>query len=228
MDQQSSGPAQVSGRLTFALSPLQPPLPIRPGENRTFLLPPRVTPRLRTLVESLSPERYCLESIVNSVSQPAIPGRDFGSFMKEVFPLPDATLIDSFSSERMEFLMRLAGHIVELSWGFKIYPPKEVTDDPSVLKSDQVLGKLSDTKWWLQFADGTEEMLSFAELLVLTYQLIQLRAKFDELRKKGPMQGGDIQITFGVPIYEILQPEYAKNLLSKVTLEGVKPSGNHD
>ena len=71
--------------------------------------------------------------------------------------------------------MRLAGHIAELSWDFKIYPPKEVTDDPSVLKSDQVLAKLSDTKWWLQFADGTEEMLSFAELLVLTYQLIQLR-----------------------------------------------------
>ena len=56
---------------------------------------------LRTLVESLSAERYCLESMVNSVSQPAIPGQDFGSFMKEVFPLPDATLIDSFGSERI-------------------------------------------------------------------------------------------------------------------------------
>ena len=31
--------------------------------------------------------------------------------------------------------MRLAGHIVELSWGFKIYPPREVTDDPSVLRA---------------------------------------------------------------------------------------------
>ena len=124
--------------------------------------------------------------------------------------------------------MRLAGRIVAVSWGFKIYPPREVTDDPSVLKSDQVLRKLSDTKWWLQFADGTEEMLSFAELLVLAYQLIQLRAKFDDLRKKGPTPGGDIQITFSVPIYEILQPEYAKSLLSKLIFEGVKPAGNHD
>ena len=97
--------------------------------------------------------------------------------MKEAFPLPDATLMNSFGSERMEFLMRLAGHIVAVSWGFKIYPPKEVTDDPSVLQSDQLLRKLSDTKWWLQFADGTEELLSFAELLVLTYQLIQLRVR---------------------------------------------------
>ena len=139
--------------------------------------------------------------------------------MKETFPLPDAKLMASISSERMQFLTKLAGHIVELSWGYKIYPPKEVTDDHSVLKSDQIIQILSGTKWWLRFADGTEEMLSFAELLVLIYQLIHLRLKFDELRKMGPMQGGDIQITFGVPIYEICNRSMRGTCWAKLLLK---------
>ncbi|NLX98532.1 MAG: hypothetical protein GXY83_20425 [Rhodopirellula sp.] len=56
--------------------------PLEPGERRRYLYPPFVTAELRSLVQSLSPERYRVAITANGRTGVAIPGDVFGEFVQ--------------------------------------------------------------------------------------------------------------------------------------------------
>lgn len=122
------------------------------------------------------------------------------------------------TDERMKLVAGLIGHIVNLGQQFKIYPPAEVTREPGILKSDEVAEKLAGTKWWLSLADGEEELLSFTELMVLSYELAMIQIQM--LKNQGG-ESGKIEIDLRVNLAELMAPEHVKILLSKLRLEGI-------
>jgi len=129
---------------------------------------------------------------------------------------------DDLPPDRMDLVLDLVRHVFNLGRGFKVYAPKEVTDNPSILKSDEVVSRLANSKFWLRFVDGREEMLSLAELLTLTYNLICVRAQMDEVNQRG-IASGTVQLNFCFAVQEIMKPDHAKQLLTKITFERVRP-----
>jgi hypothetical protein len=124
------------------------------------------------------------------------------------------------TQERMNVITSLIWQVVKAKRGFKIYPPWEVTSDPSILRSDEIMDRLADSKWWLRLADGREELLSLPELLALTYNLLTVKHQSEQAKKRGPQKvKGKMRLTFAV--HRLMTPDIAKTLLGKVILEGM-------
>jgi hypothetical protein len=120
----------------------------------------------------------------------------------------------------MEAIADLVGQIVQHGGGFKVYPPKEITNDPAILEADDVIDRLADAKFWLRLGDDTEELLTLPELLALTYSLLAIRKQFSQaLKDKKPK--GAIQMNVGVDVAEMMKPANAWALLQRVNFEGV-------
>lgn len=120
------------------------------------------------------------------------------------------------SPEQHQRISELVGQIFELSRGFKIFPPREVTDDPAVLSDQFISERLMDTKWWLRFQDGSEEMLSYSELLALVYQLRDIKRQLDQAKSN------DVRIKCEFAMKHLLEPDAAIDLLASLDLEGVE------
>jgi len=120
--------------------------------------------------------------------------------------------------KQMQRVINLVGQIFELGRAFKVYPPKEVTDNPSVLKDQFVSEKLMDTKWWLRFHDGEEALLDFPEILALVHQLREVRR---QLETSG-VQSGNVKVSFEFAMKHLLEPDTAIKLLNSLDLEGIE------
>jgi hypothetical protein len=129
----------------------------------------------------------------------------------DVFLLPE---------ERMAVVAKLVGSIVQSGREFTLYPPKEVTSDPAVLKSPEIVSRLAKAKWWLRIDDGTEEILTLPELVGLLYNLLAARRQLDDVKRRAKTKGSvSIGITFDAA--KLMTPESVRNLLGKVNLEGL-------
>jgi hypothetical protein len=85
-------PAQVNAtgrRFPFSLPEGERVGPLRAGETRTYLYPPAWLPGMRSLVQSLSPERYHVAITINGREAVAIPGPVFGAFVERRFGAGD-------------------------------------------------------------------------------------------------------------------------------------------
>lgn len=191
--------------------------PLKVGESRVYLCPPVWMKDIQSVVQSLSPERYRIQIRMDGKTETAVPGSHIGEFIQRKFA---ETPRFEIPKDRLQLVMNIAGNAVQLQKAFKIYPPKEVLARPEVLCSDAIIEELADTKWWLKFADGREEILSLPELIALTYNLIQIRIQFDEARLHG-FKGGNLSIKFHLAINELMTPEVVKMLFEKMALEGL-------
>jgi hypothetical protein len=112
----------------------------------------------------------------------------------------------ALTEERLRFLIDLVGDVVRLGKAFKAFPPAELTRDPGLLDRDDAAARLVGTKWWLRFADGGEQVLTFPELMVVTHNLIAMMT-----------QTG----TFAMSVPNLMSPETVRFLLGKLDLEGL-------
>ncbi len=125
------------------------------------------------------------------------------------------------TEERIQVISSVISQVVKAKGGFKIFPPREVTSDPSILQSDRIITRLADSKWWLRLADGREELLTLPELLALTYNLLTVKQQAERAKKRGPQKAkGKMRLTFAV--HRLMTPDIAKTLLGKVILEGMR------
>lgn len=104
---------------------------------------------------------------------------------------------------------------------FAVHPPQKLIDNMSLLNADTVVDELKDTVFVVVFQDGDATMLSFPELLAFVFNLIVLEVQGTELgrmvRAAAPSGPREYQISFRFSMKEIMAPEMAKMLLSKVS-----------
>ncbi len=127
---------------------------------------------------------------------------------------------DDLSQGRLQRILDIVGWIVQQNQPFKVILPREVMNDRSILRGDDVLDRLRGTEWSLRLADGREEALSFTEMMVTAYNLYLLRGRLQELRSQGGDPANGFDISFKVDVPQIMTPEEVKSLLSKLELEG--------
>jgi hypothetical protein len=120
------------------------------------------------------------------------------------------------TEERLRSLIALVGEIVEQGKTFKVFPPAEVTQDPDVLDRNDAAAKLLGTKWWVRFADGGEQLLTFPELMIVTHNLI---AVMTQVRQRE--QAGENASPVSISVPNLMSPETVRFLLSKLEMEGV-------
>jgi len=123
----------------------------------------------------------------------------------------------------MQLILDLVGWIVQQNQPFRVFPPREVMSDRSILRGDDVLDRLRGTQWRLSLADGRHEVLSFTEMMVTAYNLFHLRGRLQELQGQGGDPANGFDISFNVDLSQIMTPEGVKALLSKLELEGSAP-----
>ena len=54
----------------------------------------------------------------------------------------------SLSEKRQQALADLVSRVVQSGGAFTLFPPREVTSDPSVLESMSIVDRLASSKWW--------------------------------------------------------------------------------
>src|SRR5262245_51998618 len=124
------------------------------------------------------------------------------------------------SDERVDTLIEFVRHIVQDRRGFKVFPPREVRNDPAILQSEKVAERLENSQWWLRIDDGQEEVLTLPELLVFVHNLSLIRAKVEKARA-GKKRSGIVSISVAFDVAELLKPTNTNSLLASVKLEGI-------
>ena len=124
------------------------------------------------------------------------------------------------SEERIAVISNLVSRIVYHACGFSIHPPKALTDDPGVLKADDVIERLADSKFWLQLGDDAEELLTLPELLALAYNLYSIRNQLHKA-KHDLKANGAVRLSVNFDVAEMMNPANAKPLLSSIKFEGI-------
>ena len=105
---------------------------------------------------------------------------------------------------------------------FKVYPPLEVIEDPTVVASDDVVERLKDKQFQVVFNDETSEILSLAELIMFTENLIFVAIQMQELTLKARsynVERANFTIQSNVFPHRMLMPELVKLLFTKINLE---------
>jgi hypothetical protein len=138
--------------------------------------------------------------------------------------LPDVPgLEQDLTDDQMRRITDVVKLVVTTRCTFKIYPPREIVEEPAVLRADDVVERLLHTKWWLAFNDGREELVSFPELIALTYQLVVVNAVVEEMQREMQSKGetnSTVDIDAGFNLWELLQPDMARSLLRRLCIEG--------
>ena len=209
---------EIGRRYGFSLPRGETDRPLEAGGTRTFLLAPAFTQNILTAIRSDSPGRHSIQITLDGKEESAIPEPALLEFMTRRFPvLPSQFQI---SKDQLHKISNLIGYIVESASGYKVFPPREVIDDPAVLQRGDIVDRLADTKWWLRFKDGREEILTLVELMCLTYEMIAVKIQLDEAREQGGLTG-EINVSFKLPVEQIMTPDGVRTLLSKIELEGI-------
>jgi hypothetical protein len=114
--------------------------------------------------------------------------------------------------------------------GFKVYPPQVILDDPDIVNSDDVIDKLADARFRVEFEDGASEVLTMPELMVFTHQQIVIKLQMDEflqqLDKSGVQQTVQASLNTTFAVEQIMHPELVKVLFSKIGFEATSCDGD--
>jgi hypothetical protein len=76
---------QTAGSFNFSLPLGHKKGPIKPGHRRLYALSVCIMPQVKSLVESLSSERYYIRATIDGEQEVGIPGNEFGEFVGSVF-----------------------------------------------------------------------------------------------------------------------------------------------
>jgi hypothetical protein len=134
-------------------------------------------------------------------------------------------LQDDLTDDQLQRIVDLVELLGTTPCNFKIYPPREVVDDPAVLSSPDVTERLLQSKWWLALDNGREELLTFPELLALIHQLLALVKQIEAAQAEMGATGAtdaEIAIEASFNLFELLQPESAQYLLGRLRMEGME------
>jgi hypothetical protein len=206
---------EVGRSLCFAPAAGQSDGPLDSGAERVYLLPPEWTEQMRSLVQSLSPERYGIEITVDGKKDKAIPGPHWGAFVQRKFePSPK-----DFTQTQVQRIRKIVEKVITLNGPFQIFPPKEVTDDPTVLSAPSISRKLLHTHWWIRFQDGDEEIVGYHDLLAITYDLRAIKQRMKRAMQSA--EQGRVTFTHNLPVSLLLQPTIAQALVRSLTLNGM-------
>jgi len=125
------------------------------------------------------------------------------------------------SKKRMERLLALIFKraTTQAENTFVVHPPTILLQHPEVATSDDVVEKLRDSIFEIVFQDGDYEMVTLAELMVFTYQLIFLAAELPRVSnalKEGDVGEATVNLSVKFSETQLMQPEMVKALLSKI------------
>ena len=126
------------------------------------------------------------------------------------------------SKEEMDTLMELVHKRVTSQAGnrFAVHPPRKLLDRPGIADAENVIEELKDSVFVVVFQDGTTNMLSLVELIILTYNLIVMAHQHVQasriIEATNPSGRTTVQITFQFSIPELMRPEMVKALLEKI------------
>ena len=138
--------------------------------------------------------------------------------------LPDVPGLDQdLTDDQLRRITDMVKSVITTRCYFKVFPPREVVEEPAVLRADDVVERLLHTKWWLAFNDGREELVSFPELIAMTYQLVMVNAVVEEMQRDMQSKGetdGTVDIDASFNLWELLQPDMARSLLRRLSIEG--------
>lgn len=99
-----------------------------------------------------------------------------------------------------------------------------------MVNSDDVIDKLADARFRVEFEDGASEVLTMPELMVFTHQQIFLKLQMDEflqqLDKSGVQQSVQASLNTTFNVEQIMHPELVKVLFSKIGFESTASEGN--
>src|SRR5262249_55577463 len=103
---------------------------------------------------------------------------------------------------------------------FAVHPPRKLLERPEIAKSDKVIEELEDSVFVVAFQDGTARMMSLAELMVFTYNLLMLAYQSMEvvqMMQAVPSPGPrGVSVRFTMSIEEVMRPALVKALLEKI------------
>ena len=117
--------------------------------------------------------------------------------------------------DRMQLIKSLLEKRISKRMTFRVTAPPEYTQDPSVVVRDGLVENLSGTQWKLDFSDGTQETLEFAELMVLTYNLT---VAFSEIKRHQQPGMPALNLRLQFTISEIMTDAVCREVLGKLTL----------
>ena len=127
----------------------------------------------------------------------------------------------SLSDERQRALAELVSRVAQAGGGFMLFPPREVTSDPTVLESMSIVDRLAGSKWWLRLDDGGEELLTLADLVAFLHNLEAMKSRAGTAKRPGKKKA-DAGVQFNFDAAKLMQPDTVCVLLSKVSLQGLK------
>lgn len=130
------------------------------------------------------------------------------------------------SKERMGVVSDLIHRrlTTEVECSFAIHPPQHVVDNPQLLSGEVNPEDLGDHKFKVVFQNGTQETLSFVELMVLTYQLVFLAVQMGDIAEKltkGGFGETTVQLNTTIDVPAIMAPGMVEVLLSKIELSPI-------
>lgn len=129
------------------------------------------------------------------------------------------------SREDMPLVSRIVSMRLQPPAGmrFRVYPPKQVQDDPSCLDSDDPAKVLDETVWRIRFQNGLVFDVSFPQLMAITYQLrayIPERNKIADQIARGSRRGAS-RVRVKMKLAEIMDPSQVKELLASLKIDGI-------
>lgn len=95
---------------------------------------------------------------------------------------------------------------------FKLFAPSCVVEDPEIILRPGVIDALRDTKWWLRYTDGEEELLTLTQLMCLTYMVIYIAQA-----RRGNVPAADAQFSLD----EVMQEPVVQALLLRLDIENI-------
>lgn len=140
-------------------------------------------------------------------------------FTKKV-PEPQKT--EDLSPDEMNIVMDLIHKraTTQRENTFAVHPPQKLIDNPQIATSDSVIDELSDSVFVVAFQDGVSQMLTLPQLLAFVYNLIVLEQTHNEvgrmMQAANPPNERIIKVNYQFSVTDIMRPEMAKAILSKV------------
>jgi hypothetical protein len=113
---------------------------------------------------------------------------------------------------------------------FAVHPPKKLLDRPEIVRSENIVAELENSVFNVVFQDGANRMMTLAELIFFTFNLIFMRQQMieiGEMLRSMPSQGPtEVKVTFPMSGDWLMRPEMVRTLLDKIEFSELPCDGS--